>query len=40
MAMSSAAIQALSICHPLLKTRALAEGSKKAKAKAMRCAGR
>lgn len=33
----SAAIQALSICHPLLKTRALAEGSKKAKAKAMRC---
>ncbi|XP_073324739.1 R3H and coiled-coil domain-containing protein 1 [Pagrus major] len=34
----SAAIHALSICHPLLKTRALAEGSKKAKAKAIRCA--
>lgn len=34
----SAAIQALSLCHPLLKTRALAEGSKKAKGKAIRCA--
>ncbi|KAM9362225.1 R3H and coiled-coil domain-containing protein 1 [Symphorus nematophorus] len=34
----SAATHALSICHPLLKTRALAEGSKKAKGKAFRCA--
>ncbi|XP_070815387.1 R3H and coiled-coil domain-containing protein 1 [Chaetodon trifascialis] len=34
----SAAIHALSICHPLLKVRALAEGSKKAKAKAIRWA--
>lgn len=34
----SAAIQALALCHPLLKTRALAEGSKKAKGKAIRCA--
>ncbi|XP_045931919.1 R3H and coiled-coil domain-containing protein 1 [Micropterus dolomieu] len=33
-----AALHALSICHPMLKTRALAEGSKKAKAKAMRWA--
>ncbi|KAM7422167.1 hypothetical protein PAMA_010305 [Pampus argenteus] len=32
----SAALQALSICHPLLKVRALAEGSKKAKGKAIR----
>ncbi|XP_068576244.1 R3H and coiled-coil domain-containing protein 1 [Cebidichthys violaceus] len=31
-----AAIQALSICHPLLKARALNEGSKKAKGKASR----
>lgn len=34
------AIHALSICHPLLKTRALAEGSKKAQGKAFRRAGR
>ncbi|XP_070758167.1 R3H and coiled-coil domain-containing protein 1 [Enoplosus armatus] len=34
----SAALHALSICHPLLKARALAEGSKKAKAKAIRSA--
>ncbi|XP_044037257.1 R3H and coiled-coil domain-containing protein 1 [Siniperca chuatsi] len=33
-----AALHALSICHPLLKARALAEGSKKAKAKAIRWA--
>ncbi|XP_029357971.1 R3H and coiled-coil domain-containing protein 1 [Echeneis naucrates] len=32
----SAALHALSICHPLLKARALAEGSKKSKGKAMR----
>lgn len=32
----SAALHALSICHPLLKTRALADGSKKAKGKAIR----
>ncbi|KAF7668586.1 hypothetical protein LDENG_00002000 [Lucifuga dentata] len=32
----SAALHALSICHPLLKARALAEGSKKAKGKAIR----
>ncbi|XP_053171320.1 R3H and coiled-coil domain-containing protein 1 [Scomber japonicus] len=32
----SAALQALSICHPLLKVRALSEGSKKAKGKAIR----
>ncbi|XP_029006386.1 R3H and coiled-coil domain-containing protein 1 [Betta splendens] len=32
----SAALHALSICHPLLKTRALSEGSKKAKGKAIR----
>ncbi|KAM8916522.1 R3H and coiled-coil domain-containing protein 1, partial [Spinachia spinachia] len=32
----TAAIQALSICHPLLKVRALNEGSKKAKGKAVR----
>ncbi|XP_058487472.1 R3H and coiled-coil domain-containing protein 1 [Solea solea] len=32
----SAALHALSICHPLLKTRALAEGSKKSKGKALR----
>ncbi|XP_026162691.1 R3H and coiled-coil domain-containing protein 1 [Mastacembelus armatus] len=32
----SAALHALSICHPLLKTRPLAEGSKKAKGKAIR----
>ncbi|AWP03163.1 putative R3H and coiled-coil domain-containing protein 1 isoform 2 [Scophthalmus maximus] len=32
----SEALQALSICHPLLKARALAEGSKKAKGKALR----
>ncbi|KAK2862389.1 hypothetical protein Q5P01_001922 [Channa striata] len=32
----SAALHALSICHPLLKARALAEGSKKAKGKAVR----
>ncbi|XP_047438260.1 R3H and coiled-coil domain-containing protein 1 [Mugil cephalus] len=32
----AAALQALSICHPLLKVRALAEGSKKARGKAMR----
>ncbi|KAM9859936.1 R3H and coiled-coil domain-containing protein 1, partial [Aulostomus maculatus] len=32
----SAALQALSICHPLLKTRALADGSKKSKGKAIR----
>ncbi|XP_028261957.1 R3H and coiled-coil domain-containing protein 1 [Parambassis ranga] len=31
-----AAVHALSICHPLLKTRALAEGSKKAQGKAYR----
>ncbi|XP_041804881.1 R3H and coiled-coil domain-containing protein 1 [Chelmon rostratus] len=34
----SAAIHALSICHPLVKARALAEGSKKAKAKAIKWA--
>ncbi|KAE8298123.1 R3H and coiled-coil domain-containing protein 1 [Larimichthys crocea] len=34
----SAATHALSICHPLLKTRTLADGSKKAKGKAMRSA--
>lgn len=34
------ALQALSICHPLLKVRALSEGSKKAKGKAIRRAGR
>ncbi|XP_051272521.1 R3H and coiled-coil domain-containing protein 1 [Dicentrarchus labrax] len=34
----SAALHALSICHPLLKTRALTEGSKKAKCKAIRFA--
>nr|XP_046240331.1 R3H and coiled-coil domain-containing protein 1 [Scatophagus argus]XP_046240332.1 R3H and coiled-coil domain-containing protein 1 [Scatophagus argus] len=34
----SAAVHALSICHPMLKTRALVEGSKKAKAKAIRSA--
>lgn len=34
----SAALHALSICHPLLKTRALAKGSKKAKGKAIRSA--
>ncbi|KAI4875236.1 hypothetical protein NFI96_010708 [Prochilodus magdalenae] len=33
---ASAAMQALSIKHPLLKTRILSEGSKKAKGKAMR----
>ncbi|XP_035391635.1 R3H and coiled-coil domain-containing protein 1 [Electrophorus electricus] len=33
---ASAATQALSIRHPLLKTRTLSEGSKKAKGKAMR----
>ncbi|XP_037403373.1 R3H and coiled-coil domain-containing protein 1 [Pygocentrus nattereri] len=33
---ASAAMQALSIRHPLLKTRTLSEGSKKAKGKAMR----
>ncbi|XP_018527042.1 R3H and coiled-coil domain-containing protein 1, partial [Lates calcarifer] len=32
----SAALHALSICHPMLKARALAEGSKKAKGKAIR----
>ncbi|XP_022600730.1 R3H and coiled-coil domain-containing protein 1 [Seriola dumerili] len=32
----SAALHALSICHPLLKARALSEGSKKAKGKAIR----
>ncbi|TMS18801.1 R3H and coiled-coil domain-containing protein 1 [Larimichthys crocea] len=32
----SAATHALSICHPLLKTRTLADGSKTAKGKAMR----
>uniref|UniRef100_UPI0037E93CAF R3H and coiled-coil domain-containing protein 1 n=1 Tax=Semicossyphus pulcher TaxID=241346 RepID=UPI0037E93CAF len=32
----SAALDALSICHPLLKARSLAEGSKKAKGKAFR----
>ncbi|XP_069567770.1 R3H and coiled-coil domain-containing protein 1 [Brachyistius frenatus] len=32
----SAALHALSICHPLLKVRALAEGSKKAQGKAFR----
>lgn len=37
---SYAALQALSMCHPLLKVRALAEGSKKAKGKAIRRAGR
>lgn len=34
----SAAVQALSVCHPMLKTRELPKGSKKAKAKAMRSA--
>ncbi|XP_054866660.1 R3H and coiled-coil domain-containing protein 1 isoform X2 [Amphiprion ocellaris] len=34
----SAALRALSICHPLLKTRTLAKGSKKAKGKAIRSA--
>ncbi|XP_037535138.1 R3H and coiled-coil domain-containing protein 1 [Nematolebias whitei] len=34
----AAALHALSICHPLLKTRALSKGSKKAKSKAIRCA--
>lgn len=34
----SAALHALSICHPMLKTRALTEGSRKAKAKAVRSA--
>ncbi|XP_070964807.1 R3H and coiled-coil domain-containing protein 1-like [Oncorhynchus clarkii lewisi] len=34
----SAALHALSIRHPLLKTRTLSDGSKKAKGKAMRCA--
>ncbi|XP_017278386.1 R3H and coiled-coil domain-containing protein 1 [Kryptolebias marmoratus] len=32
----AAALHALSICHPLLKTRALSEASKKAKGKAIR----
>ncbi|XP_012772901.1 R3H and coiled-coil domain-containing protein 1 [Maylandia zebra] len=32
----SAALHALSICHPLLKARALADGSKKAQGKAIR----
>ncbi|MEQ2186224.1 hypothetical protein GOODEAATRI_026468 [Goodea atripinnis] len=32
----AAALHALSICHPLLKTRALSEGSKKAQGKAIR----
>lgn len=32
----SAALHALSICHPLLKARTLAEGSKKSKGKALR----
>ncbi|XP_055078079.1 R3H and coiled-coil domain-containing protein 1, partial [Periophthalmus magnuspinnatus] len=32
----AAAVQALSISHPLLKTRALSQGSKKAKGKALR----
>lgn len=32
----TAALHALSICHPMLKTRTLAEGSKKAKGKASR----
>ncbi|XP_012726151.2 R3H and coiled-coil domain-containing protein 1 [Fundulus heteroclitus] len=32
----AAALHALSICHPLLKTRALSEGSKKAQGKAVR----
>nr|XP_057910909.1 R3H and coiled-coil domain-containing protein 1 isoform X2 [Doryrhamphus excisus] len=35
----AAALTALSICHPLLKARALAEGSKKAKGKVIRRAG-
>nr|XP_061814152.1 R3H and coiled-coil domain-containing protein 1-like [Nerophis lumbriciformis] len=35
-ATETAAIHALSICHPLMKARTLAEGSKKAKAKAVR----
>lgn len=33
------ALHALSIRHPLLKTRTLSDSSKKAKGKAMRCAG-
>ncbi|XP_075870340.1 R3H and coiled-coil domain-containing protein 1 isoform X2 [Nelusetta ayraudi] len=37
-ASESAAVQALSVCHPMLKTRELPKGSKKAKAKAMRSA--
>lgn len=32
----AAALHALSVCHPLLKARALAEGSKKAKSKAIK----
>ncbi|XP_077429681.1 R3H and coiled-coil domain-containing protein 1 [Vanacampus margaritifer] len=35
-ATQTAALHALSICHPLLKARTLAEGSKKAKGKAIR----
>ena len=38
-ALLSSAINALSIVHPMLKTRSLAEGSTKAKAKAFRSAG-
>ncbi|XP_022056090.1 R3H and coiled-coil domain-containing protein 1 isoform X2 [Acanthochromis polyacanthus] len=34
----SAALQALSVCHPLLKTRTLANGSKKSQSKAIRSA--
>lgn len=34
----SDALHALSICHPLLKVRSLAEGSKQARGKAIRCA--
>lgn len=37
--LSSSANLALSIAHPMLKVRSLAEGSKKAKAKAFRSAG-
>lgn len=36
----AAALHALSICHPLLKARTLAEGSKKSRGKAFRQAGR
>lgn len=38
--MMCVALQALSIRHPLLKTRMLSKASKKAKAKAARCAGK